>query len=71
MSDDTECPKCGRDIYNEYEEYQYDITCKESKYIKIENYRSFFDGEYSGHTWNVNCTCPRCKKKFYFSDSDI
>lgn len=68
---DTECPKCGRDIFDKYEEYQNDATCKASKYIKIESYRSFFDGEYSGHMWDVKCICPRCKKRFYFSDSDI
>ncbi len=71
---DTECPKCGRDICTEYEEYvdhKYDDTCKASKYIKIDNYRSYFDGEYSGYTWDVKCICPRCKKRFYFSDSDV
>lgn len=68
---DTECPKCGRDIYDKYEEYQYDLTCKASKYIKIENYHSFFNGEHSGHEWDVKCICPKCKKRFCFSDSDI
>ena len=68
---DTECPKCGRDIFDKYEEYQYDSTCKASKYIKIENYHSFFDGQYSGHEWDVKCICPRCKKRFWFSDADI
>ena len=68
MNDDMKCPKCGRDIYAEYEYYH---SCGESKYIKIENYHSFFDGEYSGHSWDVKCICPRCKKRFWFSDSDV
>lgn len=68
---DTKCPKCGRDIYDEYEEYQYDLTCKPSKYIEIVNYHEFFDGEYSGHEWDVKCVCPRCKKRFSFSDTDV
>lgn len=65
---DTNCPKCGRDIYGLYEDYLYGNS---NKYIKIENYHSFFDGEYSGHEWDVKCICPRCNKRFYFSDSDI
>ena len=65
---DMNCPKCGRDIYVEYEDYQFN---GESKYIKIENFHSFFDGEYSGHTWDVKCICPRCKKRFCFGDSDV
>jgi predicted nucleic-acid-binding Zn-ribbon protein len=68
---DTECPKCGRDILDEYEDYHFDPHGKASKYIKIENYHSFFDGEYSGHMWDVKCICPKCKKRFYFSDTDI
>ena len=66
--DDMICPKCGRDIYPEYEER---LSCGKSKYVKIENYHSFFDGEYSGHSWDVECTCPECKEMFEFSDSDI
>lgn len=65
---DTNCPKCGRDIYKEYEDYHFAGV---SKYIRVENYHSFFDGEYSGHEWDVKCICPRCKKRFWFSDSDI
>ena len=65
---DMNCPNCGRDIYPEYEDYHFG---DESKYIKIENYRSFFDGEYSGHMWDVKCICPRCKKRFWFDDSDV
>lgn len=66
--DNTNCPKCGRNIYKEYEDY---LFSGESKYIKIENYRSYFDGEYSGHEWDVKCICPFCKKRFWFSDSNI
>ena len=66
--DDMECPKCGRDIFPEYEDYQ---SNGESKYIKIENCQSFFDGEYSGYEWDVKCICPQCKKRFWFSDSNV
>lgn len=24
-----------------------------------------------GHEWDVKCICPKCKKRFWFSDSDI
>ncbi len=66
--DDTKCPKCGYDIYDKYSDYHFGDS---NKYIKIENYHSFFDGEYSGHEWDVECTCPKCKTRFCFSDSDI
>lgn len=64
----TSCPKCGRDIWREYEDYHEN---GESKYIKIENQNSFFDGSYSGYMWDVKCICPRCKKRFWFSDSNV
>lgn len=65
---DTNCPKCGRDIYDEYEDY---LGGNYNKYIKIKNYRTFFDGEYLGHDWDVKCICPKCKEEFWFSDSDV
>lgn len=39
---DTNCPKCGRDIFDLYEEH---LSGNSNKYIRIENYCSFFDGE--------------------------
>ena len=67
----TECPKCGRDISDEYDEYMFDDTCQPNKYIEVTNYHAFFDGSSSRHEWDVKCICPKCKKRFQFSDSDI
>ena len=40
------------------------------KWIKLTNYSSFFDGNYSGFEWDVECKCPDCGTEFCFSDSN-
>lgn len=61
------CPNCDYDMYNIY-----DGVCegKKSKYCKITNIHSSFNGEFSGIDWDVECTCPKCKTEFYFSDGN-
>ena len=62
------CPNCGYDLFDKYE-----AVCegRNSKFIKITNCHSFFDGEYSGFEWDIECTCPKCKTEWIESDSNI
>lgn len=64
----TCCPKCGRDFLDEYLEYsEMDYL---PPHIKITNYRSWFDGSYSGTDWDVEMKCPDCGTEFSFTDGD-
>lgn len=46
------------------------INGKQSKYCKITNVYSSSCGYFYGTDWDVECTCPKCKTKFSFSDGD-
>ena len=61
------CPKCNYDMFEIY-----DKVCKggKSKYCKITNIHNSSSGVFYGTDWDVECTCPRCKTKFTFSDED-
>ena len=62
------CPKCNYDIFSTY--YEVIETGKKSKYCKIVDVQSGFNGECNETTWYVECICPKCKTKFGFSDSN-
>lgn len=64
---ETQCPYCG---FEELDYEKEDIV-KMGGSISIEKYRAFFDGWYSGHSWTVNVTCPICKTKYSFEDSNV
>ena len=61
------CPKCNYDMFEIY-----DKVCNgsKSKYCKITNIHNSSSGGFYGTDWNVECTCPKCKTKFTFSDGD-
>ena len=61
------CPKCNYDMFGIYCEV---INGKQSKYCKITNVYSSSCGYFYGTDWDVECTCPKCKTKFSFSDGD-
>lgn len=63
------CPNCGYDLWKKYED-----ACErgeDSKWIKITNCRSFFDGRYSGYQWDIECKCPKCKCEWIDWDQNI
>ena len=64
---EANCPKCNYDMFEIY-----DKVCNgsKSKYCKITNIHSGSCGDFYGTDWNVECTCPKCKTKFTFSDED-
>ena len=43
---------------------------KQSKYCKITNIHRGNCGDFYGTDWDVECICPKCKRKFVFSDGD-
>lgn len=61
------CPKCNYDMFEIY-----DRVCNgsKSKYCEITNIHSSSSGVFYGTDWDVECTCPKCKTKFTFSDED-
>lgn len=61
------CPKCNYDMFEIY-----DKVCNgsKSKYCKITNIHNSSSGVFYGTDWDVECTCPKCKTKFTFSDED-
>ena len=63
-----ECPKCGYDIYEKY-----NAVCegRKSKFVKITNYHYEFSLDaFNTYSWDVGCTCPKCKTSWFFSDSN-
>ena len=68
--DDLTCPSCNYDMIGLYEDFHSDPTYY-SKYIEFGPVRC----EYSldamhARSWDVKCTCPICKTKFEFEDSN-
>ena len=62
------CPKCGYDIF---EKYQNVLSGGKSKFVKITNiYPEKSYDIISGYGWDVECTCPKCKTEWMFDDSD-
>lgn len=63
-----DCPKCGYDIYEKYND-----VCEghKSKFVKItnEHYEFSFD-VFNAYGWDVECTCPKCKTEWVFSDAN-
>ena len=63
-----ECPKCGYDIY---EKYNAVLEGRKSKFVKITNYHYEFSLDaFNTYSWDVECTCPKCKTSWVFSDSN-
>lgn len=62
------CPKCNYDMFGIYSEVI--ASGKQSRYCKLTNIHSSNCGDFNGTDWDVECTCPKCKTKFVFSDGD-
>lgn len=63
-----ECPKCGYDIFSEYEELLSNDT-KESKNVKIVDVHPEYTFEaMNTYGWDVECKCPECGTEWDFSD---
>jgi len=63
-----ECPKCGYDIYSKYESV---LGGRKSKFVKITNgHYEFSPDAFNAYGWDVECTCPKCKTKWVFSDTN-
>lgn len=64
------CPKCGHDMWGEYDEL-INSGKEKSKHIKISNIHTTSTPYYlNGSDWDVELTCPKCKTKWATSDSD-
>lgn len=61
------CPKCNYDMFEIYTKV---CEGRQSKYCKIINIHRGSCGDFYGTDWDVECTCPKCKTKFAFSDGD-
>ena len=64
------CPKCNYDMYGEYSELL-NSGKEKSKHIRISNINTASTTDYlNGSDWDVELTCPKCRTKWSFSDSD-
>lgn len=64
---ETQCPYCGFDYLN----YSVDEIKEMGGSYECKDYKSFFDGTYSGHEWTDVVKCPICKTVFENGDTDI
>jgi uncharacterized Zn-finger protein len=64
----SDCPNCGRNILD-YVDVNWEKECDE--YYKITNFHPYFDGEFSGHEWTVECICPYCDTEFSYINGDV
>lgn len=66
----TECPNCKYDMYSIYDKV---LNGHKSKYCKIVDEHPYYGQDFIGtcYEWYVECTCPKCKTKFGFSDSNV
>jgi len=62
-----QCPYCGFEI----DDYNADEIKSMGGDYKTEDYHSFYDGCYSGHSWTEKITCPICHTKYEYDTSDI
>ena len=81
----TDCPKCGRSIFSEYDAYMEGLAfsgvvpgeseeLKEAKkWIKLTAFSPIISPEYIGNAedWTVECECPDCHTTWSFSDSNV
>ncbi len=64
------CPKCNYDMFGEYSDL-INSGKETSKHIRISNINTTSTTDYlNGSDWDVKLTCPKCKTKWSFSDSD-
>lgn len=70
--EDTACPSCNYDMMDMYIDRLTVLPDEKTmKFIKISYPRSEFSLDtFNAKSWAVKCTCPICKTKFEFEDSN-
>ena len=68
--EDAILPKLTPQEVKQYKEEDTEFT-EAKKWIKIVDSGLYFDGNYSGTEWTVECKCPDCGTEWFFEDSSV